>query len=392
MALVIKNVNLVDVAQGRLLENRTLSVINDFIAKISKGDTGQKEEGDVVEGDGLYAMPGLIDLHTHLIWSGGADPVDTVEKEGAQVSLLRAASNAFTTLRHGITCVRDLGSNEDSTLYLAAAVERGYLPGPRIISCGCTIIMTGGHDPFWGIEADGETELVKAVRDQVRKGAKVIKISATGGVYGRLEGESVESVELTAEEIGVICREAHRFDLKVAAHAISEKGIWNCIEQGVDTIEHGHFMTRDAISAMKEKEITWVPTLYVYRQIAEGKDLPFYAVSKARKIVDIHRKAFEDGMKQGVDFGAGSDAGSPNTPHGALLDEIEAMVEYGCPPAKAIQAATVNGARALGLEKELGTLESGKKADILVLKKNPLENIANLREIYCVIKDGVVQC
>jgi imidazolonepropionase-like amidohydrolase len=219
----------------------------------------------------------------------------------------------------------------------------------------------------------------------------VIKISATGGVYGRSEGESVESTELTGEEIRVICSEAHRFGLKVAAHAISEEGIWNCIENGVDTIEHGHFMTEAAMDAMKEKNMTWVPTLYVYRQIAEGKDLPAYAVKKARRIVDIHSQAYKDGMKAGVRIGAGTDAGSPNTPHGSLLNELETMVECGCPPEEAVRTATLNGAHALGLEKEIGSLENGKKADILILHQNPLENIANLQKIYCIIKDGVIQ-
>lgn len=391
MTMIFNNINLVDVTSGRIIEKCAITITEGCITAISPKKTIQKEKGEVIDCASLYAMPGMIDLHTHLIWSGGHDPAETVDREGLQVSLLRAAANARTTLQNGITCVRDLGSNEDATLYLATAIENGYIPGPRIISCGCTIIMTGGHDPFWGKAADGEAELVKAVRDQVQKRAKVIKISATGGVYGRSEGESVESTELTGEEIRVICSEAHRFGLRVAAHAISEEGIWNCIENGVDTIEHGHFMTKAAIGAMKEKNMTWVPTLYVYRQIAEGKDLPTYAVKKARRIVDIHSQAYKEGMKAGVRIGAGTDAGSPNTPHGSLLNELETMVECGCPPQEAVRTATLNGAHALGLEKEIGSLENGKKADILILHQNPLENIANLRKIYCVIKDGVIK-
>jgi imidazolonepropionase-like amidohydrolase len=249
--------------------------------------------------------------------------------------------------------------------------------------------MTGGHDPFWGIAADGPFEVVKAVRNQIRKGARVIKISATGGVYGRQEGEEVGTSELTCEEIRAICQEAHRFGLKVAAHAISEEGIRNCIEAGVDTIEHGHFLNQELILKMKEKEMSWVPTLYVYQRIAEGDGVPEYAANKARKITGSHGEAFRAALNLELPFGAGSDAGSPNTPHGALLSELETMVACGCHPFSALQSATFTAARALGLEREIGALDVGKKADILILEKDPTCDIANLRNLRHIIKDGV---
>ena len=251
--IVLRNVNLVDVINLRIIERVNLVVEQGVIASIcDKDHTILEDQACSLDLDGYFATPGLIDLHTHLIWSAGDDPVKTVEDEGPQLSLLRAAHNARLTLNQGITCVRDLGSNDDATIALAKSIERGYVPGPRVISAGCTIIMTGGHDPFWGIAADGPFELVKAVRNQIRKGARVIKISATGGVYGRQEGEEVGTSELTCEEIRAICQEAHRFGLKVAAHAISEEGIRNCIEAGVDTIEHGHFLTQEMMLRMKE--------------------------------------------------------------------------------------------------------------------------------------------
>ena len=343
---------------------------------------------ETIDCEGCFALPGLIDLHTHLIWSAGSDPVRTVEEEGLQLSLLHAADNARKTLESGITSVRDLGSNSNATIALAKAISRGYLPGPRIISSGCTIIMTGGHDPFWGEPADGRDEVIRAVRKQVSRGAKVIKLSATGGVYGKQENEDVGTAELSLEEIRAACDEAHRFGLKVAAHAISEEGIWNCIEAGVDTIEHGHFLSVPAMQKMMEKGIYWVPTLYVYRQIAEGKELPPYAVEKARKIVDIHRQAFKTALSTGVAIVSGSDAGSPSTPHGALINELEYMAEYGCDPFQTLRAATLNGARALGLEQQIGSLETGKKADIIILTKNPVQHVSNLRNLRLVIKDG----
>lgn len=389
MTTLLKKVTLIDVVSHTVTRDSNIVIDGDTIVEISSEDLKtDTDKCDIIDLDGCFAIPGLIDLHTHLIWSAGNDPVRTVEDEGLQVSLLRAASNARKTLETGITCVRDLGSNDNTTIALSAAVSRGYVQGPRIISCGCTIIMTGGHDPFWGEEADGQEELIKAVRKQIHKGAKVIKISATGGVYGQQEGEDVGTAELTRDEIAVICREAHRFGLKVAAHAISEAGIWNCIEAGVDTIEHGHYLTKSAMSRMVEKGIFWVPTLYVYRQIAEGKDLPSYAVKKARRIIDIHRQAFTDALASGVSVASGSDAGSPGTPHGSLINELEYMVEYGCQPFEALKAATITGARAIGMEHDIGSLEVGKKADILIVNKNPLENISNIRDLRFIMKGG----
>ena len=136
-------------------------------------------------------LPGLIDMHTHLIWSGGTDPVRTVEEEGIQVALLHAVHNGNENLRAGITTVRDLGSNENTALSLAKAIERGFVTD-KVIACGYSIIMTGGYDPFWGMEADGEVEVTKRFEDKFWQVRKVIKVSATGGVYGQIEGEDWE--------------------------------------------------------------------------------------------------------------------------------------------------------------------------------------------------------
>jgi imidazolonepropionase-like amidohydrolase len=216
----------------------------------------------------------------------------------------------------------------------------------------------------------------------------VIKVSATGGVYGRLEGEEVGTAELTERELKAIRDEAHRFGLKVAAHAISEQGIENCIRSGIDTIEHGHFLTENQMGRMIEKGMWWTPTLFVYRQIAQGDTIPPYAMEKARRIVDIHRDAFRKAVARGVPIVAGSDAGSPNTPHTSLLNELECMEEYGYQPIEILRAATSRAAQALGMEAQIGSIEVGKKADLVVVSRNPLENITNLRNAVLVMKGG----
>ena len=389
MHKVIRHINVVDVETGVIKERVNVFIEGSTIANIAlEENIPDLDRWEVIDLEGCFLTPGLIDVHAHLIWSGGEDPVRTVDEEGIQVSLLRAAFNARETLEAGITTIRDLGSNENAAIAVARAIDRGYIVGPRVFASGCTIIMTGGHDPFWGVQVDGEIEAMKAVRKQISAGAKLIKVSATGGVYGRLEGEGVGTAELTEKELNAICEEAHRFGLKVAAHAISEEGIWNCIKAGIDTIEHGHFLTDSAMDEMVQKGTYWVPTLFVYRQIANGENIPPYARKKAQEIIGVHRDAFNKALTKGVPLAAGSDAGSPNTPHTSLLNELESMVDYGGTPLAALKAATHSGARALGMECHLGSIEVGKKADLLVVSGNPLDNITKLRDVVLVMKDG----
>ncbi len=389
MHRVIRHINVVDIETGEIKERVNVFIEGSTIANIAlEENIPDLDRWEVIDLEGCFLTPGLIDVHAHLIWSGGEDPVRTVDEEGIQVSLLRAAFNARETLEAGITTIRDLGSNENVAIAVARAIDKGYIVGPRVFASGCTIIMTGGHDPFWGVQVDGEREAMKAVRKQISAGAKLIKVSATGGVYGRSEGEEVGTAELTEKELKAICEEAHRFGLKVAAHAISEEGIWNCIKAGIDTIEHGHFLTDSAMEEMVQKGIYWVPTLFVYRQIANGENIPPYAREKAQEIVGVHRDAFNKALTKGVPLAAGSDAGAPNTPHTSLLNELESMVDYGGTPLAALKAATHSAAQALGMERHLGSVEVGKKADLLVVSGNPLDNITNLRDVVLVMKDG----
>lgn len=340
------------------------------------------------DGHGAYLLPGLIDLHVHLVWDGSSDPVSPLLRERPEETLLRAVGHARETLYAGITTVRDLGSVHDLAIDLAAAVDRGHVPGPRIIASGRTIIMTGGHDPFWGIMADGEDEVRKATRRQAYRGAQVIKISATGGVYGRVQGEAVEDEELTQGEVRVVVEEAHRRGLPVAAHAIGRRGIENSVLAGVDTIEHGHQLTPELAGQLAEYGGALVPTLHVYRQIAEQPGIPAYAQEKARQIVEEHGEAVRLARDAGVLIGAGSDAGSPLTPHGALIDELLALVEAGLTPLEALASSTTVAAKILGRAGDLGRIEPGYMADLILVPENPLEDLIRLRQVSCIWKEG----
>ena len=339
---------------------------------------------------GATLLPGLIDLHVHLVWDGGPDPAATNAADGAHLTVVKAVEHARRTLRAGITTVRDVGSVRDIAIAVARAVEQGVFPGPRIVAAGQTLIMTGGHDPFWGLPVDGPAEALKGVRRQVAAGAGVIKLSATGGVYGRAVGEAVGQAELDREEIAAICREAHKFGLRVAAHAIGEAGIANAVHGGVDTIEHGHFLTPALAGEMARRGAALVPTLFVYRQIASRPGVPAYAREKAAAIVERHRQAVEIARAVGVVIGAGTDAGSPETPHPSLVEELACLVNAGLTPAEALVTATSAAARVLGLGDRLGTVAPGMVADLVAVAGDPTADGGCLGQVRLVVRDGVV--
>jgi imidazolonepropionase-like amidohydrolase len=390
--IVLNNVAVFDGTGTAARPRMRVEIAHGRIAEVGPARPADAERGDheVIDLAGATLLPGLIDLHLHLVWDGSVDPVATNERDGVQLTVVKAVEHARRTLASGITTVRDVGSIEDIAITLARACARGFVAGPRIIASGQTLIMTGGHDPFWGIMVDGADEAVKAVRRQVYAEAGVIKLSATGGVYGRTSGEDVGQAELSQGEIEVICREAHRFGLKVAAHAIGEEGIANAVHGGIDTIEHGHFVTAELAAEMASRGTALVPTLFVYRQIASMPGIPAYAQEKAKAIVERHRLALRHAREAGVLIGAGTDAGSPLTPHPSLVEELLCLVDAGLTPAEALRSATGDAARILGLDQEIGTVEPGKAADLVAVDGNPASDLALLRDVRLVVKDGSV--
>lgn len=367
-------------------ENHTLWIRDGGIFQIIP-DSQIPNDKKITRLNGGYVFPGLIDLHVHLMWDGTANPVHTHEKESYEQKLIRAVATSQTYIKNGITTVRDLGSIDDIALHVAEAIDRNLVAGTRIIASGKTLTMTGGHDPFWARFCDGKDEALKGVREQIYKNAKVIKVSATGGVYGRAVGEGAENAELSYEELKVICEESHRFGLKVASHAIGREGILNSIKAGVDSIEHGHYLDDELIDLMITNNVAWVPTLYIYKQIAEIDGIPTYAQEKARKITAMHKEAFISFFKSGVIVGAGSDAGSCLTPHPSVIEELQLMKGF-CPKEikSILKTATSNAGKILGMN--VGQIEEGFRADFIHLANNPLENIDVLKDVLSVFQDG----
>jgi imidazolonepropionase-like amidohydrolase len=385
---IIKNANLIDVKNGELVKKVSLRIKDGMIAeqlKLSEIPSGI----EVFDATGLFMLPGLIDMHVHLVWDGSPNPLTTMKQEGNYLALARGIANAQESLRQGVTTLRDVGSVDDTAIDIAKIFESGLLFGPTIIAAGRIIQPTGGHVPDMGYIADSKEELIKAVRYLKMRGASVIKIASTGGAYGPEEiGPSVYPLE----DLEIVVNEAHRLGLNVASHSLGKIGIENAVQAGINTLEHGANTSIEVLKKMKEKNTYLIPTLAVYKKLSEshGQISDIY-VEKSKQVVAWHKETFHHAMQIGVPIALGTDAGSPNFgPHPSVFLEMYTMKDYGMSPAAILRAATQTAAEALGKDKLIGTIASGKKADILLLKDNPLEDITKIQTLCQVIKNGVM--
>jgi imidazolonepropionase-like amidohydrolase len=335
-------------------------------------------------------MPGLIDAHVHLVWSAGPEPHAVVDRESRYLTALRCAENCRMHLQAGVTTVRDAGSTDAIAVAVAQAVQAGVITGPRVLAAGRVIAMTGGHANVLGREADGVDGVRRAVRSEIQGGAHLIKLMASGGIYGH--GEEVGSPQLTVEEMRAGVEEAHKAGRRVAAHAYSPRAIANALEAGVDSVEHASFLDQQCAGLMRDAGTYMVPTLSIYEAMylaGQKLDLPEYIVRKTKDVMLASRSAFKLALKTGVQLAAGTDAGAPGHPHGSLSEELRVMVECGATPMEAIRFGTVACAELLGVAAQTGTLEPGKSADILAVQGNPLQDIGVLKNVLLVLREGV---
>jgi imidazolonepropionase-like amidohydrolase len=356
-------------------------------AVVSEGQAG---EGTVVDLGGLTLLPGLFNCHTHLCLSGAADPVRVLAQESYPTTVIQATLRARHNVEAGVTTIRDLGGRDYAEIAVRDAVRAGLIPGPRIVAAGRGVCMTGGHG--WQLlarQADGADEVRKAVREQLRAGADVIKLLATGGVM--TPGVDPSSAQLTIDELRAGVEEAHKARRKAAAHAQAEDGIAFCLSAGIDTIEHGIFLTEPLAARMAAQGTALVATLVAPHAIVEGgtaAGIPEFAVKKSASVRERHLESFRLAMRAGVRIAAGTDAGTPLNPHGTIVPELLLMAAAGMPPLEVIRAATSVAAAVTGLEAETGRVAPGLAADLLAVEGNPADSLKALDAVRLVIADG----
>jgi len=387
-SLVLTGATLIDGTGAAPVSGRAVVVREGRIhAVVAERDA---PSGTTLRLDGLTLLPGLINCHVHLCFGGEADPGTAMVKEPFAATVIKAAMRAQQTVEAGVTTVRDLGGRDYAELSVRDAVRSGTIPGPRVLCAGKGICITGGHGwQLIGREADGPDEVRKAVREQLRAGADVIKIFATGGVM--TPGVDPNSAQLTLDEVAAAIEEARKAGRRIAAHAQGSDGIANCLEGGITTIEHGIFLTEALCRRMARDGVALVPTLIAPHAIVEGgvaAGIPEFAVRKSLAVRDRHSESFQMALRLGVPIAAGTDAGTPLNPHGSLVPELELMVKGGLAPLAAITSATATAARVLGLEGETGRIAPGLAADLLAVAGNPAERIQALDDVRLVLAAG----
>lgn len=378
--------------RGRVITCNGDEVIDDGFVEIEKdkikavgkaSELGSREgEATVVNGS---ILPGLFNSHAHLAWDGIHDLANQSMFDKPEISAYKSAGNMLISLRSGITTVRDLGMNT-SNIFAKQAVEQGIFPGPRLLITGESIIQTGGHTYWCCREASGADEMRRAVREQVRSGADLIKIMACH-----------DTLEFTDEELHAVIDETHRNGLPITAHATYNECIERVAQFGVDCVEHGGSMTDSTIQLLLEKKISIVTTfaplvMQSQAELARKYNIPEWKIEERQKAVanPARYEGLVKAAKAGVPLGFGTDAGSPVVQHSIVAPEMKFMVKLGVVSGNygAIHSATSVAAKISRLENKLGSLSAGKIADVVVVEGNPLDDLDALEHVMITFVAG----
>jgi len=400
---IIYTSSYIDVLNGKIVKNSSITIDDHKIVSIDKGYIKVSKNDNLIDLRGLTVMPGLMDMHVHFggEYQSKAERPVKVERE---TEAILATAHAYTTLKAGFTTVRQVGDSGLVAISLRDAIKNGYVIGPRIFTSGKSIATTGGHaDPTNGKAIDdyeyptpedgvinGPYDAFTAVRQRYKDGADGIKLTVTGGVLS--VAKSGDNPQFTEEEVDAVVMAAKDYGMWVAVHAHGSEGMKRAVIAGVDSVEHGTFMTEEVMDLMIERGTYYVPTISAGEFVAEKSKIDNYfpeivrpkAASVGPQIGDTFGKAY----KKGVKIAFGTDVGVQ--PHGTNWKEFVYMNQYGMPAIETIVAATIETAKLLGESDTLGSISVGKIADIIAISGNPLEDMNDMQNVYFVMKNGRV--
>ena len=394
--IAIRAGRLFDVKSEKLVNNQVVLIHGDRIAEVGPPERVKVPAGaEVVDLSHATVLPGLIDAHTH-VFGNGPDLEEQFLRDSYQYRTLTALANAQKDLMVGFTTLRDLKTlgASYSDVDLRNAIDRGVVPGPRMQVSARGLQATGGFImngyseelalPVALQVVDSPWTARQAVREQIAHGTDWIKLYAAYQFHFTADGKMVVPPTFTAEEVNAIVDEAHRRGHKVSCHAFGGEGLQNCINAGVESIEHGVDLNDSEIKMMIEKGIYLVPTLYHYQLDREENEKKHHGHS----VAELSERSFPKAVAAGVKIAFGSGAGP--FPHGSQTKEFEYMVKFGMTPVQTILAATTGAAQLMGWQDRIGSLEAGKFADVVAVSGDPITDITELERVKFVMKGGHV--
>ncbi|HEX7115471.1 MAG TPA: amidohydrolase family protein [Steroidobacter sp.] len=390
----IVGATVVNLDGGAPLENAVVVIEGERIKAIGHAGTQTPAGAEIIRAPGTWLIPGLMNMHVHLgLKLPGRDRAAFADETLAELTL-RMMANARKTLEAGVTTIRMPGSEGNTGVALRKAIARGDFAGPRIFTAG-SVTMTAGHGSRPGVTYnDGPYEMVKTARAKISEGQDWIKLAISGGVA--TDGGDIAEALMTPAEMSAVIDAAHRFGVKVAAHSGSTAATNAAIDAGIDSIEHGYVLDRAVLRKMV-KHGTWlVPTIMVThpggREYFERIGSPEWYLKRRESVGKQHWETLRMAIEEGVKIALGTDQMpfEPNDGTTSTVREAEAYVEAGMTPLQALRSATIEPARMLSAESDIGSIEVGKYADILAVTADPTRNISALRDIVLIMKGGVV--
>jgi imidazolonepropionase-like amidohydrolase len=371
---------LIDGTRNEPIANAAMLVEDGRIRQVgSRKAVGEHTDAQVLDLSGLTIVPGLIDCHEHLGIDIGDEEAQCAEP--IEYIVAKATRNARTILHSGITTIRNVGEKQRLGPMMKRAIDEGVIPGPRMLTAARNIVRTGGHAWFLGVQADGVDGLRAAVRAEIQNGADLIKVMVTGGVSTK--GSDVLAPEFSDAEVIAVVDEAHKRGRKVAAHGHGGPGVRSAITAGVDSIEHGVFLTIDDVALMVEHGTYLVVTYGVFEEILRQSDTPTFMKDKTSDALVGFRKLLSSARDSGLRIAVGTDEN-----HGRLWREMQVLHEVGYSPMDALMAGTRDAAELCGVADRFGSLEEGKVADFVAVHGNPLDDLAHLSNVALVAKEG----